>query len=149
METHRRARLLALSVVFALAGFEALAAECDVTLSLEPRRGKVDEAAFKRVNDWLRTYRIRITSAEVTNFDDGARLICVVAPSRLEIGPLFDDIRDQLPKASRAGWIRLYSSTGQSVQLAEASSRRGGFSDNSRPPRNNGISERPPLGNRN
>jgi hypothetical protein len=125
----------------------ATAATCDVTLAVEPNKGRADEAVLSKVKAWLEGHKTLVASVEEARFDDGFRKLCIMASEPATPDQLFESLQAQLPKSTKAGWVRLYSSTGQSVRLAESNydPRGGGSSAGSHPPpKNNGLPQRPP-----
>lgn len=143
MKAHRIAGLVALSAAALLASVSAAAADCDVTLTLEPRGGRVDEAMLRRVKVWLKANPVRVVSVEESRLDKGARRLCLAAPSGADVDLLFDDIWDQLPEKSRIGKVRLANRTGLSVELVDGRRTWGSGYSRDRVPRDNGLPSRP------
>lgn len=143
MRAHRIAGLIALSAAALLGSVSAAAADCDVTLTLEPRGGRVDEAVLRRVKAWLKANPVRVTSVEESQPRKGARRLCLAAPSGADIDLLFDDIWDQLPENIRIGKVRLVNRTGLSVELVDGRRTWGSGYARDRVPRDNGLRSRP------
>lgn len=143
MKAHRIAGLVVLSTAVLLASVSAAAADCDVTLTLEPRGRQVDESVLRRVKVWLKANPVRVASVEERLLDKGARQLCLAAPSGADIDLLFDDIWDLLPEKSRVGKVRLANRTGLSVVLVDGRRTWGSGYSRDRVPRDNGLPSRP------
>jgi hypothetical protein len=143
MKANRIAGLIVLSAALLVASVSAAAEDCDVTLTLEPRGGRVDGAVLKRVKTWLEAHPVRVVSVEESRLKNGERRLCLAAPNGADIDLLFDDIWDQLPETVRIGTVRMVSRTGLSVKLVDGRRTWGRGYSRDRVPRDNGLPSRP------
>lgn len=131
--------------------FPAMAAElkphsgCDISVVFKARNGKIDIDSYRRMQGWLKR------TTEISSFQDveragKGRKLCMMARSPDEIRPVYTAVT-----------LLVDRSFGGDAPV-KVENRFGGLFERkpyrywgpySSPPRNNGISERPPLGNRN
>jgi hypothetical protein len=120
---------------------------CDVAIafSFSYRQGDIDRPTYWRVGAWLRKNAAQLSKVEEISWDyEGGRTVCLTAASPAEREQIFQGLRDVLPKRSTRGSVTLQSRSGSRFETKGL-----GPYDTRRPPRDNGISGRPPLGNRN
>ena len=153
----RRTRhaIIASMVFTAIAGSVSLtarpanAAPCDLVLSFESVDGRINRPAYEQVGAWLKANPQRTAGVVETAFPDGARSLCLTAPTRSEIGPLFKEIGTLLPEnKDQPGFSLLNTASGRSDRKSSRVRGRG-YAGERHPPRDNGVSNRPPIGVRN
>ncbi|WP_271068807.1 hypothetical protein [Caulobacter sp. NIBR1757] len=118
---------------------------CDVSVVFKARKGSIDTSSYERLQHWLQR------TDEISSFQDvqtsgKGRKLCMTVLSREEIRPVYRAVTLMVDRSFGGGApVKVENRFGG---LYERKPYRS-WGPSSQLPRNNGISERPPLGNRN
>jgi hypothetical protein len=136
----------AVALAAALGAFTALAADpkprsgCDISVVFKTRKGKIDTKSYERMQRWLKLTKELSSFQDLETFGKGRKL-CMTVPSREEIRPIYTAVTLLVDRSfGDVATVRVENRFGS---LFERKPYRY-WGPDVRPPRNNGISERPP-----
>ncbi len=118
---------------------------CDISVVFKPRKGKIDLSSYRRMRGWLENTK-EISSFRDVETSGAGRKVCIVVPSRQQIRPVYTNVTLLVERSF--GWdapVQVVDRFGSVFRLRPVLSPVVP----GRPPKNNGISERPTVGNRN